>query len=401
VRTLTLLGALGVVAACSAPQTPAPAPPPRAPAISASSPAGVTAPLAAPAPAPARPAIERAAYGKADGKDVWLFTLANAHGLKATITNYGATLTTLEVPDRNGKLADIVLGFDDLAGYERGDAFFGAIVGRVANRIRNATFSLGGKTYHLAANDPPHALHGGPKNFSRVVWDAKPVDTAAGPSLELTYVSKDGEEGYPGTLTAKATYTLTDANELSIEMEATTDRTTLVNLAHHSYWNLAGHDAGRITDHELTLFADAYTPGDPMVPTGVVKSVRNTPFDFTVAKPIGRDLQQAGGTPVGFDHNFVVNGDPNALRPVARVRDPKSGRVLTLQANQPGVQFYTGNFLNGTLHGKGATYAQYTGFCLETQKFPNAVNVPAWRNQVILEPGQTYRHVMVHRFSVE
>ena len=330
-----------------------------------------------------------------------MFTLTNAHGLKAKIINFGATLTALEVPDRNGKLADIVLGFGDLAGYEAGNAFFGATVGRVANRIRNATFSLEGKQYHLAANDPPHALHGGPKGFHKVVWDAKSVDTPAGPSLELTYVSKDGDEGYPGTLTAKTTYTLTDANELKVEMQAVTDRTTLVNLANHSYWNLGGHDAGPITDHELTLFADAYTPGDPMVPTGVVKSVIGTPFDFTVAKPIGRDLQKAGGTPIGFDHNYVVKGDPNTLRIVARVRDPKSGRVLTLEGNQPGVQFYSGNFLNGTLHGKGVTYAQYTGLCLETQKFPNAINVPAWRKQVILEPGQTYRHVMVYRFDVE
>jgi aldose 1-epimerase len=345
--------------------------------------------------------IMQTPYGKADGKDVWLFTLVNAHGLKAKITNYGATLTALETPDRNGKPADVVLGFDDLADYEQGTAFFGATVGRVANRIRNATFSLEGKQYHLAANDPPHHLHGGPRGFYKVVWDARSVETPAGPSLELTYVSKDGDEGYPGTVTARTTYTLTNADELKVEMQATTDRTTLVNLAHHSYFNLGGYDSGPITDHELTLYADAYTPGDPIVPTGVVKPVKGTPFDFTSAKPIGRDLEKAGGKPVGFDHNFVVNGDPNALRPVAKVRDPKSGRVMTLEANQPGVQFYSGNFLNGTLHGKGTSYAQYTGFCLETQKFPDAVNVPAWQSQVILGPGKTYRHVMIHRFGVE
>jgi aldose 1-epimerase len=364
----------------------------------------VTTASVAPPSAPPHPnaaAIAQAAYGKLDGKDVWLFTLTNAHGLKAKITNYGATLTALEVPDRDGKLADIVLGFDDLAGYEQCTAFLGATVGRVANRILNATFSLEGEQYHLAANDPPHALHGGPKGFFKVVWDAKPVETPNGPALELSYVSKDGEEGYPGTVTAKTTYTLTDANELKVVMEAVTDRTTLVNLAHHSYWNLGGYDAGPITDHELTLYADAYTPGDPMVPTGAVKAVRGTPFDFTSEKPIGRDLQQAGGKPIGFDHNFVVNGDPNALRPVAKVRDPKSGRILTLEANQPGVQFYSGNFLNGTLRGKGTSFAQYTGFCLETQKFPNAINVPAWKNQVILEPGRTYRHVMIHRFGTD
>lgn len=330
-----------------------------------------------------------------------MFTLSNAHGLKAKITNFGATLTSLEVPDRYGKLADVVLGLDDLESYERGTAFLGATVGRVANRIRDAKFSLDGKDYRLAANDPPHHLHGGPKGFYKVIWDAKPVETPAGPSLELTYVSNDGEEGYPGTLTAKTTYTLSDANELKIEMVATTDRTTLVNLAHHSYWNLGGYDSGPITDHELTLFADAYTPGDPVVPTGVVKLVKGTPFDFTVAKPIGRDLEKAGGKPAGYDHNFVVNGEPNTLRPVATLRDPQSGRVLRLEANQPGVQFYSGNFLDGSIHGKGTSFARRSGLCLETQKFPNAVDVPAWRDQVVLKPGATYRHLMIHRFGVE
>ncbi|HTQ07808.1 MAG TPA: aldose epimerase family protein [Polyangiaceae bacterium] len=345
--------------------------------------------------------MARTAYGRAHGKDVFLFTLTNVHGLKAKITNFGATLTSLEVPDRDGKLADVVLGLDDVASYERGTAFLGATVGRVANRIRDAKFSLEGKEYRVAANDPPHHLHGGPQGFYKVVWDARSVETPAGPSLELTYVSKDGEEGYPGTLTAKATYTLTNANELQVEMTATTDRTTLVNLAHHSYWNLGGYDAEPITEHELTLFADAYTPGDPVVPTGAVVPVKGTPFDFTTAKPIGRDLEKAGGKPVGYDTNFVVNGEPSTLRPVAKLRDPRSGRVLWLEANQPGVQFYSGNFLDGSIHGKGTSYAHRTGLCLETQMFPNAINVPAWRDQVILKPGQMYRHFMVHRFGVE
>jgi aldose 1-epimerase len=185
-------------------------------------------------------------------------------------------------------------------------------------------------------------------------------------------------------------------------MDATTDKTTIVNMAHHTYWNLGGHDSGPIVDHELTLFADKYTPGDPMVPTGAIKPVKGTPFDFTAPKPISKDLKSAGGTPIGFDHNFVVNGDPATMRPVARLRDPKSGRVLTIEANQPGVQFYSGNFLDGKKAGKaGVAYAQYTGLCLETQKFPNAINVPAWRDQVVLQPGQTYEHSMVHRFSNE
>jgi aldose 1-epimerase len=214
-------------------------------------------------------------------------------------------------------------------------------------------------------------------------------------------VSKDGEEGYPGTVTARTTYTLTNTNELRVEMHATTDKTTLVNMAHHSYWNLAGFAAGTITDHELTLHAAEYTPGDPMVPTGQLRKVAGTPFDFTTMKPLGKDLDKTGGKPVGYDHNYVVSGDPNALRPVARLKDPKSGRVLTLEADQPGVQLYTGNFLDGSLTGKGAKYVQYAGVCLETQKFPNSINVPAWQSQVVLEPGQTYKHVMIHRFTAE
>jgi aldose 1-epimerase len=228
------------------------------------------------------------------------------------------------------------------------------------------------------------------------------MDTGDGQALELTYVSKDGEEGYPGTVTARTVYTLTNHNELKVDMQATTDATTLVNMAHHSYWNLGGHDSGTIIDHELTLDAESYTPGSPMVPYGEVKPVTGTPFDFTRAKPIGRDLQQAGGTPVGYDHNFVVNGEPTRLRQVARLKDPRTGRVMTVSADQPGVQFYTGNFLDGSLKGKGGVaYGQYAGLCLETQKFPNAINVPAWQDQVILRPGQTYRHVMVHAFTVE
>jgi aldose 1-epimerase len=202
-------------------------------------------------------------------------------------------------------------------------------------------------------------------------------------------------------VTATTVYTLTNQDELRVEMRATTDRTTLVNMAHHSYWNLAGHDSGTILDHELTLYADRYTPGTPMVPDGRVLAVAATPFDFTTARRIGRDISAAGGNPTGYDHNFVVSGEPDQLRPVARLRDPRSGRVMDVTADQPGVQFYTGNFLDGSHQGKGATYVQYAGLCLETQAFPNAINVPAWQDQVILEPGQPYRHVMVHAFSVE
>jgi len=360
-----------------------------------------SAPAAEQAKTVDKPPTTAAAFGKLGDTPVQIYTLTNKNGLVARITNYGATLTELHVPDRAGTLADVVLGFDDLDGYRKGTAYFGAIVGRVANRIMNASFELEGQRYSLAANDRPHHLHGGRTGWDKVIWNARPVDTADGPALELIYVSKDGEEGYPGTVTARTVYTLTNKNELKVEMDATTDKTTLVNMAHHSYWNLGGYNSGTILDHELMLNADQYTPGTPMVPDGRVVSVKGTPFDFTSVKAVGRDLKQTGGKPIGYDHNFVVNGPPTQLRPVARLRDPKSGRVMTVAADQPGVQFYTGNFLDGSAKGKGATYGQYAALCLETQKFPNAINVPAWRDQVILRPGQMYRHLMVHTFSAE
>ncbi len=347
----------------------------------------------------AAPATTAAPFGKLGDTPVQLYTLTNRHGLVAKITNYGAIVTELHVPDRTGRLADIVLGFETVEDYVKGHPYFGAIVGRVANRIRNAEFTLEGKRYALAANDRPHHLHGGTRGWDKVVWSATALDTAEGPALELTFVSRDGEEGYPGTVMARTVYTLTNDNELKVEMQATTDKTTLVNMAHHSYWNLGGRSSGTILDHELTLYADQYTPGSPMVPDGRVEPVTGTPFDFTGPKTIGRELRQAGGRPVGYDHNFVVNGEPNQLRPVARLRDPKSGRIMTVSADQPGVQFYTGNFLDGSIRGKETIYVQYSGLCLETQKFPNAINVPAWQDQVILDPGRTYRHTMVHTFS--
>ena len=344
---------------------------------------------ATPAPAQSAPPITSAPFGTVGNTPVQLYTLTNKRGLIARITNYGAIVTELHVPDRAGRLADIVLGFETLDAYLAAPTYFGAIVGRVANRIGNAEFTLDGKRYTLAANDAPHHLHGGTKGWDKVVWSATAVDTPLGPALELTYTSSDGEEGYPGSVTARTVYTLTNDDELKVEMQATTDAPTIVNMAHHSYWNLGGHSAGTILDHELTLHADQYTPGTPMVPDGRIRPVAGTPFDFTTAKPIGRDLKQTGLTPIGYDHNFVVNGDPNQLRAVARLKDPKSGRVMTVSADQPGVQFYSGNFLDGSIKGKGATYGQHAGLCLETQKFPNAINVPAWQDQVILRPGRS------------
>jgi len=397
--SLLVSGAFG----CTSAPPPAANEPP-APQAQASTPAAGSAPAQGAtdtaAPAASR-AIGKAAYGKHDAKDVELYTLTNANGLVLKVTTYGAIITELHLPDKNGKLADVVLGFESLDGYVKGNPYFGATVGRVANRIRAAKFKLDGKEYKLAANNAPHHLHGGTKGWDKVVWTAETRESADGPAIVLTYVSKDGEEGYPGTVTAKTIYTLSNKNELRVEMEATTDKTTLVNMAHHTYWNLGGHDSGPITAHELTLFADKYTPGDPMVPTGAIKAVKGTAFDFTVPKPIGKDLKAAGGTPIGFDHNWVVSGDAATLRPVARLRDPKSGRVLSLEADQPGLQFYSGNFLDGSTKGKGVAYAQYTGLCLETQKFPNSINVPAWKDAVVLKPGQTYKHTMIHRFTTE
>jgi len=253
----------------------------------------------APANEQRAPAVTAAPFGKVDDTPVQLYTLTNKNGLVAKITNFGATVVELHVPDKAGTLADIVLGFDNVEAYAAGGPYFGAIVGRVANRIGNARFMLDGKAYPLVANDKPHHLHGGRRGWDKVVWNASQADTAAGPSLELTYVSKDGEEGYPGTVSAKTIYTLTNDNELKVEMQATTDTTTLVNMAHHSYWNLGGHNSGTILDHVMTLSADQYTPGTPMVPDGRVLAVKGTPFDFTSPKAIGMDLKQIGNTPTG------------------------------------------------------------------------------------------------------
>jgi aldose 1-epimerase len=343
--------------------------------------------------------VEKVKWGEADGKEVDVYTLINKNGLLAKITNFGAILTELHVPDRKGKLGDVVLGFDTLADYLKNGPHLGSTVGRVGNRIANAKFELDGKTYKLAANNGAHHLHGGVKGWDKNVWDASASETPDGPSLKLTYVSKDGEEAYPGTVHATTTYTLTNTNELRIEMDATTDKATPVNIIHHTYWNLNGGTSGDVKDQVLTLYADKYTPGMP--PDGKVVTVAGTPFDFNKPKAIGQDLKAAGGDPVGFDSNWIINGEPHALRPVARVSDPKSGRVMAIEANQPGAQVYTANFMDGTTKGKGRVHTQHSAFCIETQKFPNSINVPAWKNDVVLRPGQTYRHVMLVKFTTE
>jgi aldose 1-epimerase len=397
---------LSLLVACSGAKVPPPMPPaepePAQPPVAVAPVVGPAQPVPAPPSDKGSPRLAKTAYGGIEGKNVELYTLTNSSGMVLKVATYGAMVTELHVPDRAGRLDDIVLGFDTLAGYTGStNQFFGATVGRIANRIRDGKFKLAGKDYKLAVNNPPHHLHGGNKGFDKVLWSADAKDTPDGPSVVFTYVSPDGDEGYPGKLTARTVYTLTDRGELRIDMDAVTDKTTIVNLANHSYFNLSGHAAGSIAQHQLELSADQYTPGDPLVPSGVVKPVKSTAFDFTTPKPIGRDLGATGLDPAGFDHNFVVRGVADALRPVARVKDPKSGRVMTLEANQPGVQFYTGNYLNGQTGKGGATYSRHGAFCLETQKFPNAIGVPAWQKQVVLEPGQTYRHTMVLRFTTE
>jgi len=340
--------------------------------------------------------ITRSDFGMTkDGQAVDLYTLTNGT-LTVKIMTYGGIITEVHAPDRGGKSADVVLGFSNLDRYVAGHPFFGAIAGRVANRIGKARFTLDGKEYKLAANNGPNTLHGGNVGFDKKVWDAEPVDTKDGPSLRLQYVSPDGEEGFPGTLTAIVTYTLTNEDELKIDYKATTNNPTIVNLTNHSYFNLAGDGNGTVLDHELMINADNYTPFDPtQIPTGEIKPVAGTPLDFRKPTPIGARIDQVEGG--GYDHNFVLNG----MKPAVRVKEPKSGRVMEMTTTEPGVQFYTGNFLDGSLTGKGGTvYKQYTGFCLEAQHFPDSVNHPNFPS-AILQPGKTYTQTTVYKFSAE
>lgn len=338
------------------------------------------------------------------GPLVMQYTLVNKNGVTLRCIDYGAIITELHVPDKNGKFADVVLGFDKFEDYQKGHPYFGTNAGRCGNRIANAKFTLDGKEYKLAANNGPHSLHGGKEGFDKKYWQGKAQLTATGPSVTFKYTSPDGEEGYPGQLATEVTYTLTDNNELMIDFRATTNKLTICNLAHHSYFNLAGHNSGDIKGHELTLAAKNYTPGDEtLIPTGKIEPVGGTPFDFTKAKAIGVDLEKAGGKPVGFDLNYVLDKG-NSGRPelAAKVVEPKSGRVMEVFTTEPGIQFYTGNFLDGSAKGKGgAEYKQYNGLCLESQKFPDSINKPEWKDKsnVILKPGETYKQTTVYQFS--
>ena len=352
--------------------------------------------------------MERTEWGQVGGKTAVHYSLTTAEGTAIGITNFGAILTEVRVPDRHGRVADVTLGFDRLEGYLSNPPYIGCIVGRVANRIGKARFALDGKEYTLAANMAPNHVHGGVEGFNKKIWEV--VDETRGDdsaALTMTCTSADGEEGYPGELTASVTYTLAAGNSLKVDMEAVTDAPTIVNLAHHAYWNLAGHDSGDILDHELILNAQNYTPTDAdSLPTGEIAAVAGTPFDFTRSKKIGADIGGPGGSdePGGYDINMVLDGEAGEMKRAARARDPRSGRVLEVHTNSPGVQFYTGNYLDGSVIGKGgAAYARHAGFCLETQHFPDAINkegMPGWPS-VILRPGNTYEHTVVFRFSTE
>ena len=332
-----------------------------------------------------------------EGQPVELYTLTNAKGSEARIMTYGGVVVSLKVPDRSGALGDVVSGFDNLDGYLAPAPYFGAIIGRYGNRIGGGRFSLGGKEYPLAKNDGANHLHGGVRGFDKRVWSAKPLSPQ---SLELSYLSREGEEGYPGNLSATVTYTLTDAHELRIEYSATTDKETVVNLTNHSYFNLAGE--GDILGHQVMIHADRFTPVDKgLIPTGELKSVAGTPFDFQVAKTIGERIEQKDDQLIfgrGYDHNWVLNRTGSGLETAAKVTDPKSGRVMEVLTTEPGLQFYTGNFLDGTLKGKGRVYTRRSAFCMETQHFPDSPNKPAFPSTV-LKPGDTYRTTTVYRFS--
>jgi aldose 1-epimerase len=342
--------------------------------------------------------IERQDFGKTpDGESVDLYTLTNTNGLKTQIMTYGGIVTTLYVPDRDGNLADIVSGYDNLDEYTKENPYFGALIGRYGNRVGKGKFTLNGVQYTLATNNGSNHLHGGIKGFDKVVWDAEPMETNEGPALKLNYLSKDGEEGYPGNLNCTVIYTLTNNDELKISYEAETDKETVVNLTHHSYFNLGGYDSGDILSHELTLNADNYTPvDDDLIPTGQIKPVKGTPMDFTKPTAVGTRIDQVKG---GYDHNFVLNSSDGSLALAASVYEPKTGRVMEVSTTEPGIQFYSGNFLDGSLKGKGAVYNKHTAFCLETQHFPDSPNQPDFPT-VVLKPGEKYTHLTVHKFSV-
>ena len=353
--------------------------------------------------AEAKGTIHRAPFGKlADGTAVELFTLKNATGMTVKITNYGGIITHLLVPDKNGKLGDVVLGYDTLEGYLKASPYFGCIVGRYGNRIGKGEFTLGGKAFALAKNNNGNSLHGGLIGFDKKLWKPEAAVGPEGPFLKLSYLSKDGEEGYPGNLSTTVTYTLTGQNELKIDYAAAADKETVLNLTNHTYFNLAG--SGNILEHELVLHAERFTPVDAgLIPTGELRSVKNTPLDFTKPMKIGARIEskdeqmKLGG---GYDHNFVLNSGGGKMAPAAKVFSPVTGRLMEVFTTEPAIQFYTGNFLDGSIKGKGRqVYAKRTGLCLETQHYPDSPNKPAFPS-TLLKPGGRYATTTLYKFSV-
>lgn len=343
--------------------------------------------------------ISEKPFGNFEGRAVTEYTISNASGMQVSILNYGGTVTKIITKDKNGKDGDVILGYDSLSGYlQKSNPYFGCLVGRYANRIANGKFSLDGKEYTLAANNNGQSLHGGLKGFDKVMWNAEKLPGDS--SLKLTYISKDGEEGYPGNLTVEVVYSLSSANELKIGYKATTDKATPVNLTNHCYFNLSAGTDSTILGHELMLVADKYTPvNDKLIPLGKYNDVKNTPFDFTNSKLIGKDIDSVRG---GYDHNWVLNRNGNGLEKVAVLFHPASGRIMEVFTTEPGIQFYSGNFLDGTLTGcvGGKPYVLHGGLCLETQHFPDSPNQPSFPN-TILKPGETYSHISVYKFSVK
>jgi len=343
-------------------------------------------------------AIKQRSFGNYYNSPVTEYTLTNAQGMQVSILNYGGTVSKLMVPDRNGNIDDVVLGFESFSGYlQKYDPYIGSLVGRYANRIANARFTLDGKTYTLAANDHGNSLHGGNVGFDKVMWT---VEKNGDSSLRLTYKSKDGEEGYPGNLNVQIIYTLGSDNSLKLDYTATTDKSTPVNLTNHSYFNLSAGKDTTILNHQLQLNADKYTPvNDKLIPTGEITDVKGTPMDFTTAKAIGNDLQKVKG---GFDHNWILNRNSNDLEKAAAVYEPKTGRYMEVFTTEPAIQFYSGNFLNGALQltKKGQPYVQHAALCLEAQHYPDSPNQPSFPN-TILKPGEIYRQTTVYKFSVK
>ena len=346
-------------------------------------------------------------WGAVDGRTAHLWTLDNGNGMRMKVTDYGTIITELHVPDRAGKPVDVVLGRPTVQDYVERTQYFGCTAGRCANRIGKGRFTIDGKAFQVTCNNGPNCLHGGTKGFDKVMWEGKASLDQGMPKVVFTYTSKDGEEGFPGTVKATVTYTLTPLNQLLVDMSASTDAPTVVNLAHHSYWNLSGHGSGPILDHELQLMAGSFTPVDAaLITTGEIKPVDGTPLDFRAAKPIGRDIGQLPATkddPGGYDHNWCVDGAPGTMRPAARLHSPATGITMLVSSNQPGIQFYSGNFLDGIPGKDGATYRKHDGLCLETQAYPDSINKqdkPGWP-VVVLRPGQRYDHRMVHAFSAK